>query len=85
MVFYFLIIATVYLSGWRGRRGQDFWATFWIEPGFLIAGLHYVFFDGGFDATYKQFVVGWVLPLTAACVAMYWGGRLLRHFAKPTF
>jgi hypothetical protein len=77
LLLYLFVIATVVLSFHRGRTQQGAWATFWIEPGFLVALLHYGFFNHAFEegTTYASFLTGWVAPVTAGCVAGYWIGR----------
>jgi hypothetical protein len=81
LLLYLFIVGTIALSFHRGRTQQDAWTSFWIEPGFLVALLHYGFVTHAFEDTpYVSFLAGWVLPATVACVTAYWIGRGVAHW-----
>ncbi len=66
---------TVLISYVRGRAREPLWQAFGLEAGFLVAILHYGFFEGVFATSYIAFLLDWIVPVIAACRAADLAGR----------
>ena len=81
MLLMIFIAGTVFISFVRGRAREPFWQAFGLEAGFLVAILHYGFFEGVFAASYVNFLMGWIAPVITACSAADLTGRWMARMS----
>ncbi len=81
-----ILLASIFMSYRRGRQLDDFWPTFFYEPGFAVVLLHTLFINDAFEdyLTYPDFLIGWILPVIGCCIVSFGIGHWfsMREFKK---